>query len=214
MAKRIPLTIDAEIQHVDAAANLSCLVPAGTKSVVTGSGQIIPASNFSQYRAADVPEGFDTQAATINKAGGGAGLLEREVALINWWLSGFEKCPAGPRTAFANDTADFIGIANFPLPDGYVPDYIHLALYVSEYPSVAPIGIYLASKGSGGRVVAQIRSKLNVFQGKAFHGAERPLEGYEWVCLIAEDWRVNMADIRKGQNLQKYLSYFNAVLAQ
>jgi len=214
MAKRIPITIDATLQHVDSTTTLSDLVPEGTKSVVTGAGKIIPASNFGQYRALDVPEGFDTMAATINKAGRYDGLLEREVNLIDHWLGGFEPCPTGDRYSFIGDNGDFVAVANFPLPDAYRPDYINLALYVDQYPTVAPIGIYLARKPECAWHISQIRSKLNVFSDDAYHGAEKPLAGFEWVCLVPDGWRINDVDIRKGQNLQKYLAYFYGLLAE
>lgn len=76
MAKRIPMMIDADVREVDAATPLSKLVPGGANSIVTGGGRIIPSSDFARYRAADVPEGFDTQTATINKASDRAGLYE------------------------------------------------------------------------------------------------------------------------------------------
>jgi len=214
MAKRIPITIDAIPTQVGAADRLSDLVSPETKSVVTNSGRIIPSSEFDRYRAADVPEGFDTQTATINKGWGRQDLLQQEVALLNWWLSGFEPCAAGPRRAQVSSTGEFVAVANFPLPDGYEPDHIHLALYVNHYPSIAPMGIYLANKGGNSGLINTIRCKVNVFAGTAFHGAERPLLGFEWVCLIPADWKVNRSDIRKGQNLQKYLGYFHALLAQ
>lgn len=214
MAKRIPLIIDADVKEVEATTPLSRLVPVGANSIVTGGGKIIPSSDFASYRAADVPEGFDTQTATINKAGARAGLLLQETALLNWWLSGFEPCPAGPRSAFLNDTHDFVGVANFPLPDGYRPDFLHLAIYVSRYPAVPPIGLYLANKDGNQQLIQQIRKRINVFNTQAFHGAENPLPGYEWVCLLSENWHVDYDDVRKGQNLQKYLSYFYALLAE
>jgi hypothetical protein len=39
------------------------------QSVVTHAGKIIPRQAFAQYRAQDIPDGFDTQHASINKAG-------------------------------------------------------------------------------------------------------------------------------------------------
>lgn len=214
MAKRIPITIDADVKEFDATTSLWSMVPADTNSIVTGSGKIIRAGDFSSYRAADIPEGFDTQTATINKAGDAARLLARETALVNWWLSGFEPCPMGSREAFLNDTGDFIGIRNFPLPDAYQPDQIHLCIYVSQYPTVPPIGLYLATGGANRRLIEQIKSKVNVFSNNAFHGAEKPLPGFEWVCLVAEGWRVNHANMRKGQNIQKYLGHFYALLGE
>ena len=79
MAKRIPITIDAIATEVDAGAPLSSLVPEGAKSVVTNSGRIIRAGDFDRYRAADVPEGFDSQTATINKARGRGERLRHKV---------------------------------------------------------------------------------------------------------------------------------------
>jgi hypothetical protein len=37
--------------------------------VVTHDGKIIPREAFARWRAEDIPGGFDTQHATINKAG-------------------------------------------------------------------------------------------------------------------------------------------------
>lgn len=214
MAKRIPIVIDAEVQEVEWGTPLSTLVPSGTNSVVTGAGKIIPASDFARYRAADIPEGFDTQTATINKAGNITPLKRQEAALIDRWLSSFEGCEFGPREAFLNDTGDFIGVRYFPLPDQFRPDYIHLCVYVSRYPSFPPIGIYLASRGGNEGLIDQIKAKINVFSNNAFHGAEDPLPGYQWVCLVPEGWCVNHADIRKGMNVQKYLGHFYALLTE
>jgi hypothetical protein len=70
MAKRVvPLVIDVEPKEVPADAALSTLVPSTVPSVVTHDGKIIPREAFARWRAEDIPGGFDTQHATINKAG-------------------------------------------------------------------------------------------------------------------------------------------------
>ncbi len=216
MAKRVPITIDAEVKEVDPQTVLSHLVPADARSVVSYSGKIIPASEFGRYRAADVPDGFDTQTATINKAAAvwrDTGLKARETALVNHWLSGFEPCAAGPRNAFLSSSHEFLAVRNFPLPDNYRPDHINLCIAIDRYPTVPPLGIYLADTRLTPKIVERMRAQINVFKGSAFHDAEPPRPGFQWVCLIASDWRVNWADIRKGSNLQKYLAHFYAVLA-
>jgi len=214
MAKRLPITIDADTQFVDATTPISQLVPAGTRSVVTQEGKIIEASDFARFRAADVPGGFDTQTATINKARDVAGLKQRELARVNWWLSGFEPCALGPRQALLSNSAEFLAIRNFPLPDRFRPDHINLCIAIDRYPSTPPLGIYLAHTQATGQIVSQIKSRLNVFRDAAFHGAYQPRAGFQWVCLIAEDWQVNWNDIRRGPNLQKYLAHFYALLAE
>jgi hypothetical protein len=218
MAKRIPITIDAETQQVDPQSPLSKLVPSGVRSVVTHGGRIIPASDFGRYRAHDIAEGFDTQHATINKASHSASdvwsLKTCEAALVNRWLQGFEPCRLGARDAFVSSTGELLAVKNFPLPDHFDPDHINLIIKIPHYPTVPPLGIYLAETSQTPRIISRIKSRVNVFRGAAYHDAEAPRPGYQWVCLIASDWRIDWSDIRKGANLQKYLSHFYAVLSE
>jgi hypothetical protein len=213
MAKRtVPLVIDVEPKEVPADAPLSTLVPSTVPSVVTHDGKIIPREAFARWRAEDIPGGFDTQHATINKAGERKRLLSAELALLQGWLDSFEPCAEGPRHAILNRTNEFLAVRSFPLPDSYDPDYIDLVLYVQNYPSVPPIGIYLLNEATFADSIARIRACINVFTHTAFHGAEPPLDGYVWLCLVSENWRIDRSDPAKGQNLMKYLAYFYGLL--
>jgi hypothetical protein len=182
------------------------------QSVVTHAGKIIPRQAFAQYRAQDIPDGFDTQHASINKAGARLALLHTELQLVREWLSSFEPTPAGPREANISSTGEFLSVRNFPLPDAYNPDYIDLVLYVENYPSVPPIGIYLLNDEIFRDCLTQISHRIHSFDRNAFHGAEPPLPGYRWLCLVTENWSVNLREPRKGQNLMKYLGYFYGLL--
>jgi hypothetical protein len=213
MAKRtVPLVIDVEPQEVPADAPLSTLVPATVSSVVTHDGKIIPRDAFARWRAEDIPGGFDTQHATINKAGERVWLLSAELALVQGWLDTFEPCVEGPRQAILNGTNEFLAVRNFPLPDSYAPDYIDLVLFVQNYPSVPPIGIYLLNEATFADSIARIRSRINVFTHTAFHGAEPPLKDYVWLCLVSKNWPIDCSNLAKGQNLMKYLAYFYGLL--
>jgi hypothetical protein len=66
MAKRKSITIDNDIIDVAETATVADVAPAGAKSIMTNTGQLIPRERFSQT---PVPAGFETNLTAINKGG-------------------------------------------------------------------------------------------------------------------------------------------------
>ncbi|MCU0755785.1 MAG: hypothetical protein MUE46_11790 [Xanthomonadales bacterium] len=212
MAKRI---IDGEYQDLPGNYTLAQVVPSDTKSVVTFGGQVIPREQFHQTRLDDIPRGFDTNAANIIQAGisvapgDPAALLRAETHLIQQWLNTFTPSPAGARHARWLPEAQLLVISHFPLPDAYQPDHINIVVHIANYPAVPPIGIYLDAASINQRNIDRLRARFNVL-GRGHHDAAQPFPGYQWICLITEGWRVNHANLQKGQTLQKFLATFFA----
>jgi hypothetical protein len=198
MAKRMPIVIDAEPVYVESATPLSQMVSTDVKSVTTNSGKIIPRELFNSTRANDVAEGFDTQTATVNMGAYGLSqrdrlrYLQHEAAMLENWLAGFEPCNAGPRGTTLGPDGQVMLVGNFPLPDQFQPDHIHLAIYTEFYPERAPVGIYLIDKPENRSAIARIRSVLNVFDAAAYHGAEPPIPGFAWVCMYKSFWPISL----------------------
>jgi hypothetical protein len=138
-----------------------------------------------------------------------AGLMAHEVAMLQGWLNRFPS-PGRPRIAGYEPKAKLLTVANFPLPDHCQPDYIDLLINVRNYPSVAPTGIYLRDAPGYTAMLDSIANKIHAMR-TGFHGAEQPIPGYRWVCLISESWPVNYQNLHRGQTLQKFLATFYAL---
>ena len=231
MARPIQQVIDGIFREVDGETPLAQLVPKGTPSIVSQDGQLYSAQQYSQMQAKDIPGGFDTNTASIVQAstlpfarpamavptfsvrpGDTATLMAKEVQLVQRWLQRFAASAAGPRGVQFIPGANLLIVRHFPLPDHCRPDYIDLLIDLNNYPSVAPIGLYLQDAPQYTRMIDQIAAKAHIFNSAPHEGAEQPIPGYRWVCLVCENWQINYADIRLGQTLAKFLGTFYAVV--
>lgn len=133
-------------------------------------------------------------------------LLQRERDWLQRWLDTFD----GSRRPYAHiePSGLTITVRDFPLPDGYSPDRIDLAIIVSGFPADPPKGLYLLRRPENARVVERLRSKFNVFQGRGFHGAPS-IANFEWICIgYLDGWRYDTHRPHKGDNITKMLQEF------
>ena len=141
-----------------------------------------------------------------------AELLAWEVGNIVQWLSHFECAPA-PRVGVLRQ-GHTLYVDDFPLPDGYAPERVDLAMKVSDYPVEPPKGLYLLAEATNGALLSRLRQRFNVFADTAFHGAPA-VEGSQWICVgYLEGWRFNPGAPHRGDNIQKMLAEFWRVLEE
>lgn len=139
--------------------------------------------------------------------------LHWEVANIQTYLNRFEFSQNREnRVAQLGRTGQFIFVRNFPLPDGYRPDYIDIMLITDEFPSRPPIGLYILNRNNKG-LIGQLQEKFNAFQDRAYAEAQA-IHGYTWICYhyAANRWRYCAVAPRQGDNVLKFLSSFFAKL--
>ncbi len=142
-------------------------------------------------------------------------LLKWEVRAIEAYLGEFDPpASGGRRRARLSPSGEIILIANFPLPDGYEPDQIHLQVGVSQYPQWPPIGLYIMNQGNAA-LIAQLRERFSAFQDWAGHSAD-PVPGYTWLCYsyARNKWRYNTPYPSRGDNVRKFLATFYALCAK
>lgn len=140
-------------------------------------------------------------------------LLKWEVTNIQSYLDGFDMPANGERRRTQlGATGEYIAVQNFPLPDGYQPDFIDMLILTGSYPAVPPIGVYVLNKGNAA-LMAQMQSKFNAFRDKAFHAAQ-PIQGYTWICYHYGDnaWRFRGDNPARGDNIRKFIASFFAEL--
>lgn len=101
---------------------------------------------------------------------------------------------------------------NFPLPDGYRPDYIDVLLITDDYPARPPIGLYVLNKRNEA-LIRQIRDRFNAFHNEAFHDAPA-IPGYTWICYhySGNSWRYRTDNPTRGDNVRKFIASFFAEL--
>lgn len=137
-------------------------------------------------------------------------LLKKDAMGIQAFLGEFDVPRNGePRYAIVNDTAEFVAIRNFPLPDGFSPDYVDILINVLDYPATPPVGLYILERSNAG-LISQIRNIFNVMNHAAYSAPSIP--GYSWICWHFEGhrWRYNTANVTAGDNLRKFLiGFFN-----
>lgn len=139
-------------------------------------------------------------------------LLDIEVSQINRYLQCFDsnKTP----WASLSPTGEAILIHNYPLPDGYHPDYLNMAIVVDQYPMESTKGIYLLADTTNRSLLNQLKDKFNVFRDKGFHGAPS-ISGYDWICIgYLNGWRYNVDQPCKGDNVLKILIRFKGILEE
>ena len=142
-------------------------------------------------------------------------LLHNEVARIQHFLDGFESTANGHRrTVTLGNTAEFLIIRNFPLPDGFTPDYVDMLVMTDSFPATPPIGIFVLNK-SNAPLINQLSGRFNAFRDRAFHDAPA-IPGYTWICYhyANNSWRYRAENPNRGDNIAKFLGGFFAELSK
>jgi hypothetical protein len=134
--------------------------------------------------------------------------LEQDLEGVASFLDEFGEPQNGEaRSVEANPTGDLVCIRNFPLPEGYDPDFVDVLMLTHRYPDAPPVGLYLLEQ-SNAETIAQLGRKFNVLNYAA-HSAPT-VAGYRWICFTYQDncWRFNHRRIAYGDSLRKFLINF------
>ena len=137
-------------------------------------------------------------------------LLEQDVEGIAVFLHECGLADNGEERSVEIDAnGDLVVIRNFPLADGYDPDFVDLLLLTHRYPDAPPEGLYLLERNNA-EVIAQLSRKFNVMQSAAYSAPTVP--GYRWICFhhSGHGWKFNRRNVRAGDNLRKFLVGFYA----
>jgi len=205
MAQLKPIIIDQEQTYVDKNATIADVVDENVRQVVTNTGVVIPLSEFCKT---PVAEDITTNLHSIEKGDSVLGQLHQDLELTQNLLDRFEPCKNGePRVAILEAGNRFMVIRNYPLPDNYQPDYIDVVLDVANYPSRPPVGAYILINNNES-IIERIQKIFgnHIFEDNAYYQAEK-LQGFAWICLHykAHKWFYNANNIRKGDNIAKFL---------
>ncbi|WP_295457052.1 hypothetical protein [uncultured Thiodictyon sp.] len=133
--------------------------------------------------------------------------LRWEVANIQAFLDHFDRPLNGEsRTVQLGQTAEFLTVRNFPLPDGYRPDYIDLLVVTDNFPATPPIGLYVLHRNNQA-LIGQLQRRFNAFADQAFHEAP-PIRDYTWICYHygGNAWRYRADQPARGDNIRKFLA--------
>lgn len=138
-------------------------------------------------------------------------LLEWEIGCLRQWFAAFEDIFAAVGLAPSGET---LWIRDFPLPDGYAPDRVSMAMIVKNFPDDPPKGIYLLSDETNSQLLRTLRRRFNIFQERAFHGAPT-ISGTEWICVgYLDGWRYDIRNPAGGDNIRKMLQEFWRLLEE
>ena len=136
-------------------------------------------------------------------------LLGQDLAGVSDFLEGFEPAANGEeRVVESNATGDLVYVQNFPLPDGFAPDFVDVLMLTHRYPDAPPIGLYLLEQNNR-EVIDQLSNKFNLLR-RAVHDAAT-VEGYRWICFVYSDngWKFDRRHVAHGDNLRKFLINFH-----
>ncbi len=142
------------------------------------------------------------------------GLLEQDLVGISTFLDHFEPSANGEeRVVQSNPTGDLVYVQNFPLPDGFDPDFVDVLMLTHRYPDAPPIGLYLLEQNNSD-VIGQLSNKFNLLR-RGFHDAPT-VPGYRWICFVYADnhWSFDRRHVASGDNLRKFLINFYHQCAQ
>ncbi|SDI84549.1 hypothetical protein [Propionivibrio dicarboxylicus] len=143
------------------------------------------------------------------------GLLQQEATFVQRFLDDFEEPTNGQqRVAKVGENGELIYVRNFPLPDGFEPDYIDLLVLLDDFPARPPIGVYVLHRQNGA-LIEQISNRFNAFRERAFHNAT-PIPNFTWICYHYENnsWRYHPEDPARGDNTAKFLAGFFAEMSR
>lgn len=141
-------------------------------------------------------------------------LLE-EAARVQTFLDQFGPPTNGERRiARIGDNGEHMYVRNFPLPDGFEPDYIDLMVLLDDYPARPPIGLYVLHKQNAA-LIRQLSGRFNAFQDSAYHSAPA-IRDFTWICYhyANNSWRFREGNPAQGDNTAKFLAGFFAELSK
>lgn len=139
--------------------------------------------------------------------------LRWETANLQDFLNGFDPPANGERRLVQlGQTAEFITVRNFPLPDGYRPDFIDLLVVTEQFPATPPIGLYVLHRNNEA-LIGQLQRQFNAFRDRAFHDAPA-IRSYTWICYHygGNAWRYRADQPARGDNIRKFLASWFAEL--
>lgn len=137
-------------------------------------------------------------------------ILEGELARLRQWLACFEGTQARAGLMPSGQT---LYVRSFPMPTGFNPDHLDLALVIPvEFPVEPPVGFYALLTEESRPLIEQLRRRFNVFAGGAAHGAP-PIQGFQWLCAgYLSGWRFNVSNPAQGDNLLKHFLHLHRLL--
>lgn len=142
-------------------------------------------------------------------------LLQAEAARVQNVLDGFDPPANGERRiARIGENGEHMIVRNFPLPDGFRPDYIDLLVLLDDFPARPPIGIYVLHRQNAA-LIEQLSGRFNAFRDKAYHDAPS-IRNFTWICYSYADnaWRYREDNPARGDNTAKFLAGFFAELSK
>lgn len=205
---------DGEPFEVEEEAMLSDVMPDNVTSVLDANGNETTRGEFKQ---SPVPDNFVTLQTKIEKGDIASrnGLLTREIMLLKEFLQEWEEPANGQvRTVSMEANNSLMLIRNFPLPDGYSPDYVDVMLDVGNYPAKPPVGMYILTKNNK-KVIAKMTQIFgnHLFESGAYYEAKK-IDGFTWIChhYANHRWSLNARNLRRGDNIRKFVEVFLARL--
>lgn len=133
-------------------------------------------------------------------------LLHWETDSLQNWLNAFDASLT-PRVTLGSSMETLL-VRCFPLPEGFSPDYLDIALILRSFPSSPPVGLYMKQSERNHVAIERLKRKFNVFHGTAYHGAPAML-GYEWICVgYTNGWKYNTQSPNQGDNITKMMMEF------
>ena len=137
-------------------------------------------------------------------------LLQWDMRLIQAFMDGFEPMPDGSKRSVSLEAnGKLVVIRNFPLPDGYEPDYVDVMLDVTNYPAKPPIGMHLLERHNKW-ILLRINQNFGGHIYKDGYYGARSFSGFIWICIhyTGHRWSLNANDLCKGDNLSKLMEMF------
>lgn len=138
-------------------------------------------------------------------------LLRLEAAHVQRFLDERFDPPANGERRFVQlaASARVLTVRNFPLPDGFEPDFADVLLFIEGYPAVPPAGVYVKSGHDPG-----LRQQLLARLPRLAENVWSALPGFTCFDLGISIWRYCPQALERGDNLCKVLAAFFAALGE
>lgn len=211
MAQRKAVTIDFVPREVKITDTLNDILPPSVNSIIDAQGRII---SKQQFERTPVPDNFETNLTEIDKGHTvptKAQYLSLDAQLIEHFLNQFNNPLQLVRTCIISKDTNFLYVKNFPLPDGFNPDYVDLVFITSDYPNLPPVGVHVAKTTFNNEVINQIEQALegHVFQQGILPKVEE-IPNHYWICYHYRDhqWAFSHQHPTSGDSLSKFLKNF------